>query len=175
MNDIDLDTLEATARAATPGPRYPTTAAAAMSMNEGERGMVFDSYEPSDRAFFTAFDPPTVLALIARLREAEATIEEASTAIGSVNEWDGHGRADQLDNTRRILSRYKTTKTENGSTPKRRLRSCVEQWPECETGDYDPACCRFPKSCSATVYDDDRVTDADLEPVTDRENGSAEL
>jgi hypothetical protein len=111
----------------------------------------------------------------ARLREAEACLEEASAAIGSVNEWDGHGRADQLDNTRRILSRYKTTKTENGSTPKRRLRSCVEQWPECETGDYDPACCRFPKSCSATVYDDDKVTDADLEPVTDRENGSAEL
>jgi hypothetical protein len=47
--------------------------------------------------------------------------------------------------------------------PKRRLRACVEAWPEAETGEYNPACCRFPKSCSATVYDPERVTDADLE------------
>jgi hypothetical protein len=25
---------------------------------------------------------------------------------------------------------------------------CVERWPECHSGDYNPACCRFPKSCS---------------------------
>lgn len=49
--------------------------------------------------------------------------------------------------------------------PRRRLRSCVERWPGAEIdGDYDPRCCRFPKSCSASVYDDDRVTDDDLEP-----------
>lgn len=30
----------------------------------------------------------------------------------------------------------------------RRLKGCVEQWPECESGLYDPRCCRFPKSCS---------------------------
>jgi hypothetical protein len=36
--------------------------------------------------------------------------------------------------------------------PERRLRDCVEQWPGCYTGGYDPRCCRFPKSCSATVY-----------------------
>ena len=30
----------------------------------------------------------------------------------------------------------------------RRLASCVERWPGCESGAYDPACCRFPKSCS---------------------------
>jgi hypothetical protein len=36
--------------------------------------------------------------------------------------------------------------------PKRRLKSCVEQWSDCFTGDYDPQCCRFPKSCSASVY-----------------------
>ena len=62
--------------------------------------------------------------------------------------------------------------TVDAVVPRRRLRACVEQWPECETGDYDPACCRFPKSCSATVYDDHRVTDDDLEPVPDREDGS---
>jgi hypothetical protein len=25
---------------------------------------------------------------------------------------------------------------------------CVEAWPECFSGGYDPSCCRFPKSCS---------------------------
>lgn len=39
-------------------------------------------------------------------------------------------------------------------THRPRLRSCVEQWPGCSEGDYNPHCCRFPKSCSCTVYDD---------------------
>ncbi len=29
-----------------------------------------------------------------------------------------------------------------------RLSSCVEQWPECRDGEYNPKCCRFPKECS---------------------------
>lgn len=45
----------------------------------------------------------------------------------------------------------------------RRLRACVEQWPEAETGGYNPSCCRFPKSCSADVYDEAKVGDDDLE------------
>ncbi len=49
--------------------------------------------------------------------------------------------------------------------PRRRLKACVENWPGAEIdGDYDPRCCRFPKSCSASVYDDEHVTDDDLEP-----------
>jgi hypothetical protein len=48
----------------------------------------------------------------------------------------------------------------------RRLAACVEAWPGCSTGDYDPHCCRFPKSCSCTVYGDE-VTDADLEPAAE--------
>lgn len=31
----------------------------------------------------------------------------------------------------------------------RRLKSCVEDWPEAQSGEYNPSCCRFPKSCSA--------------------------
>lgn len=46
----------------------------------------------------------------------------------------------------------------------RRLKACVEQWPDCESGAYHPDCCRFPKSCSATVYDEELVSPADLEP-----------
>lgn len=29
-----------------------------------------------------------------------------------------------------------------------RDRDCVERWPGCFSGGYDPRCCRFPKSCS---------------------------
>lgn len=50
------------------------------------------------------------------------------------------------------------------AAPERRLRGCVENWPEAETGAYDPRCCRFPKSCSATVYDKGTVTEEQLEP-----------
>jgi hypothetical protein len=39
--------------------------------------------------------------------------------------------------------------------PRPRLLACVERWPECEEGTYDPRCCRFPKSCSCTVYDEE--------------------
>lgn len=28
---------------------------------------------------------------------------------------------------------------------------CEKAWPECESGKYDPRCCRFPKSCSCEV------------------------
>jgi hypothetical protein len=48
---------------------------------------------------------------------------------------------------------------------KRRLRACVEAWPDCWTGGYDPRCCRFPKSCSCTCWDPQYVAEADLEPV----------
>lgn len=34
------------------------------------------------------------------------------------------------------------------SWPDGRDPACVERWPECEEGTYDPRCCRFPKSCS---------------------------
>lgn len=30
--------------------------------------------------------------------------------------------------------------------------SCVEAWPECESGAYNPRCCRFPKSCSCESH-----------------------
>ena len=32
--------------------------------------------------------------------------------------------------------------------PDSRDAECVKRWPECESGCYDPRCCRFPKSCS---------------------------
>lgn len=29
--------------------------------------------------------------------------------------------------------------------------ACVAAWPGCGSGEYDPRCCRFPKSCSAGI------------------------
>lgn len=49
----------------------------------------------------------------------------------------------------------------------RRLRTCVENWPEAESGEYNPACCRFPKSCSPHGYIEavkaGNLTEKDLE------------
>lgn len=47
----------------------------------------------------------------------------------------------------------------------RRLKACVDEWPDCEEGEYHPLCCRFPKSCSCTVYDPERVSPEDLEDL----------
>lgn len=30
----------------------------------------------------------------------------------------------------------------------RRDPECVKRWPDCVDGEYNPSCCRFPKSCS---------------------------
>ncbi len=32
----------------------------------------------------------------------------------------------------------------------RRRPECIANWPDCEEGEYNPSCCRFPKSCSCT-------------------------
>ena len=34
------------------------------------------------------------------------------------------------------------------ATTETRQFDCLQQWPECSSGEYNPACCRFPKSCS---------------------------
>ena len=79
---LDLDALEAVARAATPGPWH-----------QGAHyiGAGGEPYDPEafvgqasilcDAEHIAAFDPPTVLALIAKLREAEAVIEEVDDLV----------------------------------------------------------------------------------------------
>lgn len=47
----------------------------------------------------------------------------------------------------------------------RRDSRCVEEWPECESGEYDPRCCRFPKSCSATSVPNRVYRTGILEPA----------
>lgn len=41
-----------------------------------------------------------------------------------------------------------STWIKSGVIPDNREPSCVERWPDCWNGGYDPHCCRFPKSCS---------------------------
>jgi hypothetical protein len=47
----------------------------------------------------------------------------------------------------------------------RRLKVCVDNWPDCYDGGYDPFCCRFPKECSCEVYDPETISEERLEPV----------
>lgn len=88
MPDLDLDALEATARAATPGPwmldgmgedepeinywahRFIGTAEPNESGSNEIIATSEDGHGPNAE-YIAAFDPPTVLALIARIREAE--------------------------------------------------------------------------------------------------------
>lgn len=49
---------------------------------------------------------------------------------------------------------------------------CVEVWPGCHDFGYDPACCRFPKSCSAGGFE--RVPDTTREFAPGECDGSGE-
>lgn len=111
---IDLDALEAVARAATPGPWH-----------QGAHyiGAGGEPYDPEafvgqasilcDAEHIAAFDPPTVLTLIAKLREAEAVIAEALELIATVKV-AGEVPVDVFA-IERILARSKPTNQEGES------------------------------------------------------------
>lgn len=48
-----------------------------------------------------------------------------------------------------ILALLTPTPREVPAVSDDRLPECVERWPGAVDGEYDPRCCRFPKSCSA--------------------------
>lgn len=87
MVALNLDDLEATAKAATPGPWH-----------QGAHyiGAGGEPYDPEvfvgqasilcDAEHIAAFDPPTVRALITRIREAERERDEARWAAGIVGD-----------------------------------------------------------------------------------------
>ena len=69
---IDLDALEELAKAATPGPwRANRSTAYGYAVVETPDVEVAAELDAGDAAFIAAADPSTVLALIARVREAE--------------------------------------------------------------------------------------------------------
>lgn len=139
MSDLDLDALEAVARAASPEPwrligggEYVEGVGVPVSYGEGVR--------ERDDDCLVAFDPPTVLALIARVKEAEqerdkhlaarlasvdlrAIISDINTLLDTPSdergitwwEWIEGGLGGTLhDDLRAVLSRYKPSR-ENGS------------------------------------------------------------
>lgn len=87
---------------------------------------------------------------LAALEKQQALLSEAFPEDDDVPEHVRQGRAAAA-----------ALRAEYGFTP--RLRSCVEAWSDCETGGYHPSCCRFPKSCSATIYDATTAKPEDLE------------
>lgn len=91
--------------------------------------------------------------------------EPAASVSGLCESGDG-GVTCIVDNTTHRLI-YHSGQPVPAGEPQRRLRACVERWPEAETGAYDPRCCRFPKSCSATVYDKDAVAEERLEAAAE--------
>ena len=91
----NLDDLEAVARAATPGPWVATGTRAwgdpylevlpvfgvVESADSDMAHACIDPLENGDAEHIATFDPPTVLALIERLKQAEARIAEAREAL----------------------------------------------------------------------------------------------
>jgi hypothetical protein len=97
---------------------------------------------------------------------SEASMEEVSLddLSGAVCGKTGERTPDACDGTCTDCTDAPPAAGEADTTPTHRLRGCVERWPDCEEGTYNPSCCRFPKSCSCTVYNPANVTDDDLEP-----------
>lgn len=85
---LNLDDLEAIARAATPGPWQHLPYGGQNQNGDYSGGEIYEANgehlisDVSDEAgsHIATFDPPTVLALIAKLREAEAVIEKLMDA-----------------------------------------------------------------------------------------------
>lgn len=83
-HDLNLDEIERIARAATPGP-----------WEEAERDHIFGPdgvthiaiiirQDAGDTAHIARMDPPTTLALVARVREAEATKKEGHDIVARI-------------------------------------------------------------------------------------------
>ena len=86
---IKLDDLEATAKAATPGPWQHLPYGGQNQNGDYSGGEIYEANgehlisDVSDEAgsHIATFDPPTVLALIAKLREAEAEAARYKSAM----------------------------------------------------------------------------------------------
>ena len=98
---FDLDALETTAKAATPGPwraadqhglMWGSTPVWCVSLAD-DAGMFLgdiaylpqrDGIEKPDAEHIATFDPATVLALIARVRAAEAALKRAESTVADL-------------------------------------------------------------------------------------------
>ena len=114
---LNLDDLEAIARAATPGPWH-----------QGAHyiGAGGEPYDPEavvgqasilcDAEHIAAFDPPTVRALITRIREAETRLREAEAVIARAIDAGEHtGYSHHKEPVMRVLATYKPTNQEGNT------------------------------------------------------------
>jgi len=78
-------------------------------------------------------------------------VREALRRIETMKPLQGAGMSLSYDSLRGIAraAREATGPSEpEAGAVRGRKTACVEAWPECWDGGYDPRCCRFPKSCS---------------------------
>lgn len=140
MTDIDLDALEATARAATPGPWWQGREVRHESdldvyserdVSDTSHDIATHVWSTADAEHIAAFDPTTVLALIARLREAEDDRDKhvalaghfagrAMDAENVINRLDTALRADGRSamlvvTAQEIITQYRETTETEGS------------------------------------------------------------
>lgn len=115
MTGLDLDALEAVARAATPGPWHQGVHyIGAGGEPHDPEVQVGQASAIRDAKHMAAFDPGTALALIARVKEEQQKRAEAEAVIARITEWGENvlSMADAV--TLRDLASYKTTNDENG-------------------------------------------------------------
>lgn len=123
IDNDDLDALEAVARAATPGPwetRCEGYGEPTWVCHDSEY-VIYLGYDyaaelgAEDGAHIATFDPPTVRALITRVREAETRLREAETVI--TNTLDGLSdvrvpAVSRVAMSQAVLGAYKPTNQE---------------------------------------------------------------
>lgn len=86
---LDLDVLEAVARAATPGPWRAATDASVKSYEPGHWGVTgpcLSRRRAANAAHIATFDPPTCLAMIQTQRELVAALKAVSLAYTMAHE-----------------------------------------------------------------------------------------
>jgi hypothetical protein len=99
-------------------------------------------------------------ALVGGHMRATAEVSEGVPIIKDGKAWENNrptGRV--LHQIELIIDRNALPKSEPIELPPgakaepvdRRHASCVEAWPDCWTGGFNPSCCRFPKSCSCDI------------------------
>jgi hypothetical protein len=79
------------------------------------------------------------------VRRGYRACKACNKAHTSCNRSGGHSNIQEVSDRyyAKIMDAYTPSVVADDRHP-----ACIEQWPDCRNGDYDPRCCRFPKSCS---------------------------
>jgi len=91
-SEIDIGKLRAVAEAATPGEWSGILYVDAPEggiVSKDENITIAEMTEPHNIAHISTFDPPTVLALLSRLEEAESIVRELGKSVHATDEGEG--------------------------------------------------------------------------------------